>query len=99
VVWYALLSQVTMKYFPLQHQTLLLPPDPSTTECCFHFGSASFFFLELFLHSSPVAYWAPTDLGSSSFSVISLPFHTVHGVLKATILKWFAMNSENAQIF
>ena len=29
------------------------------------------FFLELFLHSSPVAYWAPTDLGSSFFSVIS----------------------------
>ena len=30
-----------------------------------------FIFLELFLHSSPVAYWAPTDLGSSSFSVLS----------------------------
>ena len=29
------------------------------------------FFLELFLHWSPVAYWAPTDLGSSSFSVLS----------------------------
>ena len=27
---------------------------------------------ELFLHWSPVAYWAPTDLGSSSFSVLSL---------------------------
>ena len=26
---------------------------------------------ELFLHSSPVTYWSPTDLGSSSFSVIS----------------------------
>ena len=25
----------------------------------------------VFLHSSPVAYWAPTDLGSSSFSVLS----------------------------
>ena len=33
-----------------------------------------------------------TDLGSSSFSVIIfLPFHTVHGVLKARILKWFAI--------
>ena len=30
-----------------------------------------FFFLELFLHCSPVAYWAPTNLGSSPFSVIS----------------------------
>ena len=34
-------------------------------------AAAALFFLELFLHSSPVAYWAPTDLGSSSFSVIS----------------------------
>ena len=45
-----------------------------------------------FLHWSPVAYWAPTDLGSSSFSILSfLPFHTVHGVLKARILKRFAI--------
>ena len=29
------------------------------------------FILELFLHQSPVAYWAPTDLGSSSFSILS----------------------------
>ena len=34
-------------------------------------GALSSFFLELFLHSSPVVYWAPTDLGSSSFSVLS----------------------------
>jgi len=40
----------------------------------FCFGSISSFFLELFLHSSPVTYWAPTDLGSSSFSVISFSF-------------------------
>ena len=44
---------------------------------CICFGSVSSFFLQLFLHWSPVAYWAPT-------------FHTVHGVLKARILKWFA---------
>ena len=30
----------------------------------------SSFFLELFLHSSPATYWAPTNLGSSSFSVM-----------------------------
>ena len=29
------------------------------------------FFLELFLHWSPVACWVPTDLGSSSFSIPS----------------------------
>ena len=30
-----------------------------------------FILLELFLHSLPVAYWAPTDLGSFSFSILS----------------------------
>ena len=35
-------------------------------------GSIPSFFLELFLHRSPVAYWAPTDLGSSSFSILSI---------------------------
>ena len=29
------------------------------------------FFLELFLHWSPVVYWAPTDRGSFSFSILS----------------------------
>ena len=62
--------QVPMKYCSFQHQTLFSPPDTSGTGCYFHFGSISSFFLELFLHSSPVAYWAPTNLGSSSFSVI-----------------------------
>ena len=37
----------------------------------FCFGAIPSFFLELFLHWSPVAYWAPTNLGSSSFSVLS----------------------------
>ena len=80
-----------MQYCSLQHQTLLSPPDTSTTGRCLHFGSASSFLLELFLHFFPVAYWAPTNLGRSSFSVIFLPFHTVHGVLKARMLKWFAI--------
>ena len=43
----------------------------STTGHCFHFGSVYSFILELFLHSSPGAYWALTDLGSSSFSILS----------------------------
>ena len=64
--------QVLMQYCSLQHQTLLPSAVTSTTVCCFCFGSISSFFLELFLHWSPVAYWAPTNLGSSSFSV--LPF-------------------------
>ena len=51
--------------------TLLLSPVTSTTGYCFYFGSIPSVFLELFLHWSPVAYWAPPDLGSSSFSILS----------------------------
>ena len=63
--------QVPMQYCSLQHRTLLLSPVTSTTGYCFCFGSIPSFFLELFLHWSSVAYWAPTDLGSSSFSILS----------------------------
>ena len=63
--------QVPMQYCSLQHWTLLLSPVPFTTGCCFWLGSIPSFFLELFLHWSPVVYWAPTDLVSSSFSVLS----------------------------
>src|SRR5574340_948816 len=55
--------QVPMQHCSLQHQTLLLSPVTSTAGYCFCFGSIPSFFVELFLHSSPVAYWAPTDLG------------------------------------
>ena len=64
--------QVPMQYCSLQHQTLLLSPVTSTTGCCFWYDSISSFFLELFLQGSPVAYWAPTNLGSSSFGVLYL---------------------------
>ena len=47
---------------------------------------------ELFLCSSEVAYWTPMDLGGLSY-LIFLPFHTVHGILKARILKWFVCHS------
>ena len=60
-----------MQYCSLQHQTLLLSPITSTAGYCFCFGSIPSFFLELFLHSFPVACWAPTDLGSSYFSILS----------------------------
>ena len=63
--------QVPMQYCSLQHQTLLPSLVTSITVCCFCFGSISSFFPELFLHWFPVAFWAPTDLGSSSFSVLS----------------------------
>ena len=92
--------QFHMQYCCLQHWTFLPSPFSFTTGCCFCFGSVSSFFLGLFLHWSPVAYWAPTALGNSSFSVLPfLPFHTVHGVLKARILKWFAIPSSSGPHF
>ena len=66
--------QVPMLYCSLQHRTLLLSPVTSTAGYCFCFGSIPSFFLLLFLHWSPVVYWAPTDLGSSSFSILSFCF-------------------------
>ena len=66
--------QVPMQYCSLRHRTLLPSPVTSTTGCCFCFGSIASFFLELFLHWSPVAYWAFPHLGSSSFSVLYFSF-------------------------
>ena len=43
---------------------------------------------------SPVAYWATYWPGKFIFQCpIFLPFHTVHGVLKARKLNWFAISS------
>ena len=72
VPWFMDLTfQLPMQYCSLQHQTLHPSPVTSTTGHCFCFFSISSFFLKLFLCHSPVTYWAPTDLGSSSFSVLS----------------------------
>ena len=60
-----------MQYYSLQYWALLSPPDTSTTEHYFHFGPATYFFLELFLCSSPVAYWTSSNMGGSSSGVIS----------------------------
>ena len=68
--WFMNLTiQVPMQYCSLQHRTLPPSPVTSRTGCCFCFGSVSSFFLELFLHWSPVAYWVPTNLGKSSFRI------------------------------
>ena len=82
-----------MQYCSLEHWTLLPSPITSTTGCCFFFGSISLLFIELFLHSPPVAYWALTNLQREFIfqCPIFLPFYTVHGFLKARILKWFAI--------
>ena len=69
--WYmGLTFQVPIQHCSLQHWTLLPSPVTSTTGYCFSFDFLSSFFLELFLHSSPVIYCGPMDLGSSSFSIL-----------------------------
>ena len=77
-----------MQYCSLQHWNLLSHQDTFTTGRLFCFGSISPFFLELFLHSSPVAYCGTYQPWEFIFQChIFFPFHTVHGVLKARILK------------
>ena len=73
--WFMNLTfQVPMQCYPLKHPILLTSPNPSTTECCLRFGPAASLFLELLvvvLCSSPEAYWTPSSLSGSSFSVTS----------------------------
>ena len=72
LLWFMDLTfQLPKQYCSLQHRTLLPSPVTSTTGYCFCFGSISSFFLELFLHWYPVADCSPTNLGSSSFSILS----------------------------
>ena len=65
--------QVPMQYCSLEHRTLLLSLVTSSAGYSFCFGSIPSSFLELFLHWSPVAYWAPTDLGVP----LSISYHFV----------------------
>ena len=64
-----ILGSYTILFF--KESDSLPSPVTSTTGHYFCFGSVSSFFLELFLHWSPVAYCAPPSLGSSPFSVTS----------------------------
>ena len=109
--WFTDLTfQVPMQYCCLQHQTLFPSPVTSTAGCCFCFGSISSVFLELFLHWSPVAYWAPTDLGKSAAAAKLLqscpilcdpidsspPGSPFPGILQARTLEWVAISFSNA---
>ena len=93
---------VHMQYCSVQHWTLLPSPVTSTNGCCFCFGLASSFLLELFLCSSPVACGTPIDRGGARGAVhlsvsYLFAFHTVHVVLKARMLKWLdAITSRTA---
>ena len=84
--------QVPMQYCSLQHQILLLSPVPSTTGYCFMLWLHPFIlsgFISPLISSSILGTYRPGEL-LFQYPLI-LPFHTVHGVLKARILKWFAI--------
>ena len=91
--WFMELTfQVSMQYCSLQHRTLLPSPVTSTTDCCFllwlHLFILSGVISPLFSSSILGTYWP----GEIIFQCcVFLPFHTVHGVLKARIVKLFAI--------
>ena len=91
--------QVPMKYCSLQHQTLLPSPVTSTTGC-FLF-SLCLFILSGFIspnlsRSILGTYWP----GEFIFQCrIFLPFHTVHSILNARILKCFALTFSSGPHF
>ena len=69
-----------MQYCSVQHRTLLSQPGISPAECHSCFGPVTSFLLGLsvtILHSFPVVYWTPSNLGVSSSTIMSfLPFQT-----------------------
>ena len=97
--WFmALTFQVPMQYCSLQQQTLLSPPDTSTTEHRFCSDPAASFFLYLLviaLCSSLVERWTSYDLRGSFSSVIYFAFsycswgsHKNTGVVCHSLLQW-----------
>ena len=92
--WFmGLTFQVPTQYCSLQHQTSLPSPVTSTTGYWFCFGFISSFFLFMSsLISSCIL--CTCWLGEFIFQLSSfLPFHTVYGILKARIMKWFSIPS------
>ena len=79
-----------MQYCFVQHQTLLPSPVTSTTGYCFALAQSlhTFWSYSPPISSSILGTYQP---GQFIFQCpIFLPFHTVHGVIKARILKWLA---------
>ena len=80
-----------MQYCSLQHQTLLSPPNTSTTDSQKFPLWPSYFILTRATSSCPLLFPSSTlDIqGVLIFPChIFLPFHTVHGVLQARRLMW-----------
>ena len=80
-----------MQYCSLQHWTLLPSPVPSTAGCCFALAPSLHSFQSYFSTdiSSILGTYRPGEI-LFKYPII-LPFHTVHGVLTARTLKWFAI--------
>ena len=80
-----------MQYCSLQHRPLLLSPVTSTTGYCFALAPSLHSFWSYF-STIPSSILGTSQPGEFLFQYpIILPFHTVHGVLKARILKWFVI--------
>ena len=84
-----------MQYCSLQHW--ISSPDTSTTERCFRFGPATSFFLGTISISPPLFPSSILDTfgpGGLLFRCpIFLSLYTVHEILMASILGWFAVTS------
>ena len=79
--------QVPMQYCSLQHQTLLLSPVTSTTGYCFLLWLHPFILSGVISPLISCSILGTYRLEEFLFQYpIILPFHTVHGVLKARIL-------------
>ena len=92
-----------MQYCYLQHQTSLFLPGKSKTEHHFCFGWATSFFFgaisncPLLLpqeHTGYLLTW-----GAHCLLSYLLPFYTVHGILTARVLEWFAILSSSGSHF
>ena len=89
--------QVPMQYCSFQHRTLLPLPVISTTGCCFGCLFILSGVISPLISSSILGTYWP---GEFIFHCpIFLPFHTLHGVLKARILKWFAISFSTGACF
>ena len=91
--------QVPVQYCSLQHWTLLLSPVTSTTGRCFCFGSDLFILsgvISPLFSSSILGTYQPREFIFQCH--IFLHFYTVHGVLKARILKSFAIAFSSGHI-
>ena len=104
--------QVAMQYCSLQHWTLLLPPDISSTECHFLFDPATSFFSGTVSNCLPLFYSSTLNTfkpGSSSSGVMSFCLFIVSmglyrqntGVGCHFLLQWtmFCQNSSLCPVF